>query len=81
MLKCFDKVNCEDLFVISTSNLRGHGLKLFKNRFRTDVGKFSFGNRTVEEWNLLTDEIVSCNTVEQFKSKLDHYFMYCRGFI
>ena len=49
-------------FKVSTSNLRGHSLKLFKSRFNTNCGKFAFCNRIVDEWNLLSDDVVSCNT-------------------
>ena len=81
ILKGFDNVNYVDILVSSSSNLRGHSLKLFKARFVSDIGKYSFGNRIVDEWNLLNEEIVSCNTVEQFKNKLDRHLRCCRGFI
>ena len=65
----------------SLLTLRGHSLKLFKDRFNTNIGKHSFANRVVDEWNLLTEDIISCNTVNQFKVKIDHHLRYCRGFI
>lgn len=81
MFKGFDAVNVHDFFTLSVGSLRGHSCKIFKPRFKTDVGKFSFANRVVFEWNLLTEEIISCNTVEQFKCKLDRHLRLCRGFI
>ena len=58
-----------------------HNLKLYKGRFLTDVGKYSFTNRIIDEWNLLSENVVSCNSVDSFKIKLDRYFKSCRGFI
>ena len=31
---------------------RGHSFKLFKKRYRLDVGKFKFASRVYEEWNI-----------------------------
>ena len=50
------------------------------NRFQ-DKTKYLFSNRIVEEWNLLTEDIVSCSTLDCFKNKLDHYLRSCWGFI
>ena len=74
-------VNVHDFFTVSHASSRGHSCKLFKERFLTDFGKFSFGNRVVNEWNLLTQDLVDCSTVEQFKIKVDHHLRYGRGFI
>jgi ribonucleases P/MRP protein subunit RPP40 len=81
IVKGFDDVNMSIFFDFSTTHLRGHSYKLFKPRVSSDCGKFSFGARVVDEWNLLTEDIVSCNTVELFKNRLDHYLRTCRGFI
>ena len=48
ILKGFDNVEYKDLFQLSTTNLRGHGYKLFKARVNTDIGKYSFCNRVIE---------------------------------
>ena len=76
-------MNYNDFFSIVTDNCRGNSLKLFKERFSTNLGKFSFVNRIrpIDEWNLLCEEIVSVGTVDAFKNKLDHYLRHCRGFI
>ena len=70
-----------DLFTVASNNLRGHSLKLFKTRFVSNCGKFVFANRVVDEWNLLTEEIVSSSSVLTFKIKLDKHLRCCRGFI
>ena len=53
---------------------RGHSFKLFKKRYRLDVGKFKFASRVCEEWNRLGDGVVSAGTVNVFKTRLDHHF-------
>ena len=38
-----------------------------------------FSNRVIDEWNMLNDDIVSCNTVDVFKAKLDQYLSVVGG--
>jgi len=79
ILKGLDKIRLS-ITANTLSNPRGyHSLKLFKQRFNTDIGKFVFANRIVDEWNKLSEEIVSCSSVNSFKNKLDHYLKNCRG--
>ena len=75
-MKGFDKASLP-FATNKLSNLRGHSLKLFKQRFNTNIGKFAFVNRIADEWNNLSEDIVSCNTVTSFKKKLDHYLRDC----
>jgi ribonuclease P/MRP protein subunit RPP40 len=80
ILKGFDKTSIT-LCTNQLTFLRGHTLKLFKNRFNTNIGKFNFVNRSVDEWNKLSEDIVSCNSVDSFKNKLDRYIGVCWGLI
>ena len=50
--------------------LRGHSLKLYKQKTRTEVAKNFFSNRVVNEWNSLTQEIISAPSIATFKEKL-----------
>jgi len=68
ILRGFSDVNRDDFFVLSTNHLR---LKLFKNSFVSTPGKYLFGNRVVDKWNLLTEDVVSSLTLNGFKNKLD----------
>ena len=81
IIKGFEKIDSLRLFSFAESNLRGHSLKLFKNRFNTSVGKFSFGNRIVDDWNMLPEDVVSSTFVLNFKIKLDKYLKNGRGLI
>ena len=58
---------------------RGHSYKLFKKRYRLDVGKFKFASRVCEEWNRLGDGIVSVETLNVFKMRLDLHLRNVRG--
>ena len=81
ILKGFVDVDYANLFILSNTNLRGHSLKLYKSAVRLDCGKYFFTNRVVDEWNKLTEDIVSCNSVNSFKNKLDQHLRFSRGFI
>ena len=53
--------------------------KLFNKRYRSDVGKFKFANRVCEEWNMAADGTVSAETVNAFKTRLDHHLRNVSG--
>lgn len=69
----FEDLDVSNYFSFAHSNLRGHSYKLFKSRFSTNIGKFAFVNRVVDEWNKLPIDVVSSNTVLNFKINLDVY--------
>ena len=81
ILTNLDVINYENMLVLDAKRLRGHSLKLYKKRFRSDIGKFSFGNRVVDEWNRLPEEVISSQNVNVFKNRLDKYFRIGRGLI
>ena len=60
---------------------RGHSYKLFKRRVRLDVDKYEFGSRVCNEWNLLTEDVVTAGSLNTFKAKLDHHLRNVRGFV
>ena len=47
-------------------------MKLYKKRVRLEVGRWSFGNRVVERWNSLPEDVVE--EVNGFKVKLDKFW-------
>jgi hypothetical protein len=81
LLKGFDLVAPNIFFMKSFTGLRGHEFKLYKSSFFTNVGKFTFSNRIVQNWNSLPQHVVSSNTVNTFKNRLDQHYLHCRGFI
>ena len=42
---------------------RGHGIALATKQCRLDVRKFSFSQRTVNEWNILSADCVGASSV------------------
>ncbi|BHF63767.1 hypothetical protein SprV_0200676200 [Sparganum proliferum] len=64
----------EDFFEFATTtNLRGHPLKLRIQRARLDVRKFSFSVRVVKPWNALPADVVMSPSIQSFKKNLDIY--------
>ena len=54
-------------------------MKLYKKRVRLEVGRWSFGNRVVERWNSLPEDVVEEETVNGFKGKLDKFLGNMKG--
>ena len=48
---------------------RGHGVTLAKKQYRLDIRKFSFSQRTVNEWNILSADCVGASSVNIFNNK------------
>nr|VZI28105.1 unnamed protein product [Spirometra erinaceieuropaei] len=62
----------EDFFEFATTtNLRGHPLKLRTQQARLDVRKFSFSVRVVKPWNELPADVVMSLSIQSFKKNLD----------
>ena len=53
-------------------------MKLYKKRVRLEVRRWSFGNRVVERWNFLPEDVVEVETVNGFKGKLNRTKLYGR---
>lgn len=59
------------LHLATGRELRGHSLKLRKDRHNLSVRANFFSHRVIDEWNNLTEEVVTAPTVNAFKSRLD----------
>ena len=66
--------------VVGEDGRRGHCFKLFKRRYRLDVGRFKFASRVSDKWNRLDGDIVAVESVNGFKRKLDHHLRNVRGY-
>jgi len=68
-----ERVDRSQFFQLSTCEyqLRGHTMKLSKQRTSLDVRKFSFSQRMVQAWNKLCQDVVDATSVNQSKNRLD----------
>ena len=66
-----DKISFDDFFTYNRSNTRGHSYQLSKPRAETKLRQNTFSHRVVNVWNSLTEEVVSVNDINIFKSKLE----------
>ena len=60
--------------VVQNSITRGNSLKLRVDRCRYDLREYSFCNRIVNIWNSLPESVVSSDSVNQFKNRLDDHW-------
>ena len=60
---------------------RGNSIKLYKKGFRLDVAKYSFGNRVVNDWNLLPDSVIVAQSLNVFKGRVDDFLRNIRGLV
>jgi len=63
-------ISCDLCFKLDEGGRRWHDQKLFKKRYRLDIGKFAFSNRVVDNWNSLSTCYVnsSINCFEKYAS-------------
>ena len=62
--------------IIKTSKItRGHNFTLVKGQSRLDFRKYSFSQRTVNEWNQLSADCVHSISVNMFKNRIDKYLL------
>ena len=83
ILSGFENVDPEKFFqVVRDDGRRGHSFKLFKRRYKLDVGRFKFANQVCdcEAWNRLDGDVVAVGSVNAFKKKLDHHLRNVRGY-
>jgi hypothetical protein len=72
IMKGIDKVDYNKFFKLSENNkVRGHSLKLIKNRSRLNLRKNFFSQRVINDWNKLPEEVISAQSVDVFKKRID----------
>ena len=52
---------------------RVHAVTLVKNQCRLDIRKYSFSQRTINEWNKLSTYCVNASSMNMFKNKAEIY--------
>ena len=75
ILNNIDRVNPEQFFqILDNRTTRGHHLKIFKPFAARDCRRKFFSQRVIDDWNCLPTEVVSAETINSFKNRLDIYF-------
>ena len=46
-------------------------VKLVKDQCRLDIRKYSFSQRTINEWNKLSTDCITASSVNMFKNRVD----------
>lgn len=70
----YDVPSLKSMYTKNTNErLRGHSLKLNRNNTTSNPRKHFLSNRVVDTWNKLPEEVISANSVNSFKNKLDKY--------
>ena len=79
MYNKLSKVGNDDFYPVTQYhrdiNTRGHNKKLRLPTFHSNLKKHFFTSRIASIWNGLPEEIVNANSVNDFKNKLDNYWM------
>ena len=71
----YDPVACPFLPKSTNSRTRGNSQKLLIQKSKQNTRKNFFTLRVCKYWNSLPNTVIECNTVEEFKTKLDkHWF-------
>ena len=74
ILNGYENIDRNIVFTVKEERrTRGHGVTLAKKHCRLDIRKFSFSQRTVNEWNRLSPDCVGASSVTIFKNKIDIY--------
>ena len=55
---------------------RGHSLKLVNNKYRYSLRTFSFAPKIVNVWNSLPEIVISADTTDTFKRRLDIFWQH-----
>ena len=74
MLNGYENIDRNIFFSVKEERrTRGHGVTLAKKQCRLDIRTFSFSQRTINGWNILSADCVGANSFNIFKNKIDIY--------
>ena len=54
---------------------RGHKAALVKEQCKSDIGKYSFSQRLINEWDKLSNDCVNASSVNMFKYNIERYLI------
>ena len=56
------------------SRTRGHCMTIIKSHTRYDIRKYFFVNRVLDVWNSLPESVVTAQSLNAFKNRLDKFW-------
>ena len=71
ILKGINKVDPRIWFQLNDNSTRNNGMKLVLLIYRSSLCGYFVSYKVVNVWNQLRVEVVSCQTVDNFKKRLD----------
>jgi len=70
-----DRLDPYNIFIFPpNNNTRSQSNKVFKGRCRLDLWRSVFSQRTVHDWNSLSERVISSASLNSFKSNLDKFW-------
>ena len=76
ILNGYENIHPKIVFKIKTGKItRGHDFTQVKGQSRMDFRKYSFSQRTVNEWSKLLADYVHSRGIHMFKNIIDKYFV------
>jgi hypothetical protein len=66
-----EKIDINEYIERRHSSSRRRSDKLYKKRLKKDVRKFSFPDRSIEQWNISAEVVVCAKNIYTFKEKYD----------
>ena len=71
----YDQTTTNSLFSFNLNSItRSHSFKLTKPRVNTKKYQDFFTNRVIDSWNKLPETIVSAESLNVFKNRIDRHF-------
>ena len=61
--------------IIKSDRTRGNSYRLFQGQVKYDLRKFCFSNRIISAWNSLPEIVVTAETTNAFKNRLDRFWI------
>ncbi len=75
ILKDIDKIDSNACFTQSKyKGTRSHSMKLFKPQFEVEVRKHALSQRIIDDWNSLTENMVTLKSLDIFQERLDKHW-------
>ena len=72
ILNGYENIDRNIFFLLKEdSRTSGHDVTLVKDQCRLDIRKYSFSQRTNNQWNTLSTDCVTASNVNMFKNKVD----------